>query len=396
MLYDYLSAEEILSDLIEINTVSALSNLELIKYIENYLSKLGLESVRISNHDGTKANLYATIGPSDTAGIVLSGHTDVVPVANQTWKTNPFELNRKSVDNKIRLYGRGTADMKGFISVVLSKVPDFLKANLITPIHIAFSYDEEIGCLGVGSMIEDMCKNLIKPQLVIIGEPTSMKIVNAHKGIQGFKTEIKGVSAHSSAPHLGVNAIKYAAEIINFLSNLAKDKETQKDPNNRFSPSWTTFNIGQIQGGEALNIIPEYCSFNWEFRPVPEEDIGLIKSQFDDFITQHIQPRIRKENPSANVTTKPLASVLPLQEDQNSLAERLARYLTGHNTTTTASYVAEASQFQSKGISAILCGPGNIEQAHKANEWIASDELKNCDAFLERLTTWAKTGDPVP
>ena len=257
---EHLSAEEILSDLIRFNTVSSVSNLELIKYIEDYLGNLGLEPVRISNEDGTKANLYATIGPGDKAGIVLSGHTDVVPVTNQPWNTNPFELKRETVDNKIRLYGRGTADMKGFISVVLSKVPNFLKANLRTPIHIAFSYDEEIGCLGVGSMIDDICKNLLKPQLVIIGEPTSMKIVNAHKGIQGFRTEIIGVAAHSSAPHLGVNAIKYAAEIINFLSNLAKDKETNNENNNRFDPPWTTFNIGQIQGGEALNIIPEYCS----------------------------------------------------------------------------------------------------------------------------------------
>ena len=393
---EHLSAEEILSDLIRFNTVSSVSNLELIKYIEDYLGDLGLEPVRISNEDGTKANLYATIGPGDKAGIVLSGHTDVVPVTNQPWNTNPFELKRKTVDNKIRLYGRGTADMKGFISVVLSKVPNFLKANLRTPIHIAFSYDEEIGCLGVGSMIDDICKNLLKPQLVIIGEPTSMKIVNAHKGIQGFRTEIIGVAAHSSAPHLGVNAIKYAAEIINFLSNLAKDKETNNENNNRFDPPWTTFNIGQIQGGEALNIIPEYCSFNWEFRPVPEEKIDLIKSQFDNFIEEYIQPQLHKENPKARVITKPLASVLPLQENQNSLAERLARYLTGHNTTTTASYVAEASQFQSKGISAVLCGPGNIEQAHKANEWIELDELKNCDAFLERLISWAKTGNPVP
>ena len=396
MLNEHLSAEEILSDLIGFNTVSAHSNLALIKYIEDYLSNFGLNPVRISNVDGTKANLYATIGPSDKPGIILSGHTDVVPVANQPWKTNPFELIRKPVNDKIRLYGRGTADMKGFISVVLSKVPNFIKANLKTPIHIAFSYDEEVGCLGVGSMIEDMCENLFKPQLVIIGEPTSMKIVNAHKGIQGFKTEVIGVAAHSSAPHLGVNAIKYAAEIINFLSRLAKDKESNNENSNRFDPSWTTFNIGQIQGGEALNIIPEYCSFNWEFRPIPEEDIDLIKSKFDSFIEEFIQPQLQKESPKARVITKPLASVLPLQEDQNSLAERLARHLTGHNSTTTASYVAEASQFQSKGISAVLCGPGNIEQAHKANEWISSDELKKCDAFLERLITWAKTGNPVP
>ncbi len=390
------TTEEILADLIAFNTVSALSNLELIEHVENYLDSWGVQSVRVSNDDGTKSNLYATIGSADRAGVVLSGHTDVVPVANQPWDSDPFELVQRTVEGEARLYGRGSADMKGFAAAVLAMVPDFVDADLKTPIHIALSYDEEIGCLGVGRMITSMCEQLTRPQLVIIGEPTSMQIVTAHKGIAGFRTEITGVAAHSSAPHLGVNAITYAAEIIRFLSELAAEKQAQGDPANGFHPPWTTFNVGQIQGGEALNIIPEHCAFNWEFRPLPDEDTAAIKARFDAFIADQIEPRLRAENPAAQIVTRPLAAVPPLHRDDNSPAERLARYLTGANTTHTAAYVAEASHFQASGIPAVICGPGNIDQAHQANEWIALDQLAQCTAFLQRLLDWAKSGASVP
>jgi len=390
------TAEEFLVDLVAFNTVSALSNLELIEYIEDYLVGLGIGSVRVASDDGAKSNLYATIGPADRAGVVLSGHTDVVPVANQPWDTDPFTLTRRSVDGELRLYGRGSADMKGFAAAVLAMVPDFAQADLKTPVHFAFSYDEEVGCLGVGRMIADMCDHLVQPQLVIIGEPTSMQIVTAHKGIQGFRTEITGVAAHSSAPHLGVNAIVYAAEIIRFLSELAAEKQAQGDPANGFHPPWTTFNVGQIQGGEALNIIPEHCAFNWEFRPVPDEDTAAIVARFDEFVAGQIEPRLRAENPAAAIVTRPLAAVPPLYRDDNSPAERLARHLTGANTTHTAAYVAEASQFQASGIPAVLCGPGNIDQAHQANEWITVDQLDQCTAFLHRLLDWAKSGAAIP
>ena len=390
------TAEEILVDLVGFNTVSAQSNLDLIEYIEAFLVKLGVGSVRIANDDGTKSNLYATIGPAERAGVVLSGHTDVVPVANQPWETDPFELTRRFVDGELRLYGRGSADMKGFIAAAMAMVPEFVEADLQTPIHLAFSYDEEIGCLGVGRMIAKMCNDLVRPQLVVIGEPTSMQIVTAHKGIQGFRTEITGVAAHSSAPHLGVNAINYAAEIIRFLAELAAEKQAQGDPANGFLPPWTTFNVGQIQGGEALNIIPEHCAFNWEFRPVPDEDTAAITARFDSFIADQIEPRLRAENPLAAITTRPLAAVPALRRDDDSPAERLARHLTGANTTHTAAYVAEASQFQANGIPAVLCGPGNIDQAHQANEWIALAQLDECTDFLRRLCSWAAIGAPVP
>ena len=390
------TTEEILVDLVAFNTVSARSNLELIEYVEAYLVDWGIGSVRVVSDDGSKSNLYATIGPADRAGVVLSGHTDVVPVANQPWESDPFDLTERTVDGQLRLYGRGSADMKGFAAAVLAMVPDFVAADLKTPIHIALSYDEEIGCLGVGRMIAKMCDELTTPQLVIIGEPTSMQIVTAHKGIQGFRTEITGVAAHSSSPHLGVNAIAYAAEIIRFLLELAAEKQADGDPANGFHPPWTTFNVGQIQGGEALNIIPEHCAFNWEFRPLPDEDAAAIKARYDVFIAEQIEPRLRAENPAASIVTRPLAAVPPLHRDDNSPAERLARHLTGANTTHTAAYVAEASQFQAGGIPAVICGPGNIDQAHQANEWIAVDQLNQCTDFLRRLLTWAESGAAVP
>lgn len=390
------TAVELLADLVAFNTVSARSNLELIEYVEDYLVGWGLGSTRVASDEGSKANLFATIGPAERPGVVLSGHTDVVPVANQLWDTDPFELTRRTVDGEARLVGRGAADMKGFIAAVLAMVPDFVEAGLKTPVHLAFSYDEEIGCLGVGRMIARMCADLVTPQLVIIGEPTSMQIVTAHKGIQGFRTEITGVAAHSSAPHLGVNAITYAAEIIRFLTDLAAQKQAEGDPANGFQPPWTTFNVGQIQGGEALNIIPEHCAFNWEFRPVPDEDTEALKARFDAFVAEQIEPRLRAENPSASIVTRPLAAVPPLRRQDNSPAERLARHLTGANATHTAAYVAEASQFQASGIPAVLCGPGNIAQAHQANEWIALDQLNECTKFLHRLRDWAKRGAPIP
>lgn len=390
------TAEEILADLVAFNTVSAHSNLELIEYVEDYLVERGVGSVRVGSDDGAKSNLFATIGPAERAGVVLSGHTDVVPVANQDWHTDPFALTRRTVDGELRLFGRGSADMKGFLAAVLAMVPNFTAADLKTPIHLAFSYDEEIGCLGVGRMIERMCEQLVPPQLVIIGEPTSMQIVTAHKGICGFRTEITGVAAHSSAPHLGVNAISYAAEIIRFLGELAAEKKAEGDPANGFHPPCTTFNVGQVHGGEALNIIAEHCAIDWEFRPLPDEDIAAITARVDEFIAREIAPRLRAENPAASVTTRPLAAVPPLHRHENSPAERLARHLTGANTSHTASYVAEASHFQASGIPAVLCGPGNIDQAHQANEWIALDQIDQCTAFLNRLLDWAKTGAPVP
>ncbi len=389
-------AIELLAQLVGFDTTSHLSNLDLIEFIEDYLGRHGVKNERIDSDDGTKSNLLATIGPVCEGGVVLSGHTDVVPVTGQDWTSDPFLLTEKEVDGEIRHYARGSADMKGFIAAVLAKVPQLVEANLQTPVHIALSYDEEVGCRGVGRMIARLGDAVPMPALAIVGEPTNMQIVTAHKGIRGFDTIFTGVAAHSSAPQLGANAIGFAGEFIAFLSGLADEHRQAPDPDSGFTPPWTTFNIGQIEGGEALNIIAERCVVSWEFRPLPDADADAIEARVRTWLDQEMRPRIKAVHADADVTLSPLAAVPPLRRDPDSAAERLVRQLTGANATQTAAYVADASQFQLHGIPTVLCGPGDIAQAHQPDEWIAQSEMDTCADFLDRLCDWAVSGAPVP
>lgn len=389
-------AIELLAQLVGFDTTSHRSNLDLIEFVEEYLERCGVESQRIESDDGAKSNLLATIGPAREGGVVLSGHTDVVPVTGQDWSTDPFLLSEKAVDGQPRHYARGAADMKGFIAAVLAKAPAFAAADLKTPIHIALSYDEEVGCRGVGRMIARLGDAVPMPALAIVGEPTNMQIVTAHKGIRGFDTTFSGVAAHSSAPQLGANAIGFAAEFIAFLSDLAAEHQLAADPESGFTPPWTTFNIGQIEGGEALNIIAERCVVSWEFRPLPDADADGIEARVRSYLDERLRPRMKAVHADADVSLAPLAAVPPLRRDTGSLAERLVRHLTGANATHTAAYVADASQFQLHGIPTVLCGPGDIAQAHQPDEWIAQSEMDACDAFLDRLLDWAVSGAPVP
>jgi acetylornithine deacetylase len=387
---------EILAQLVGFDTTSHRSNLDLIAFIEEYLARHGVQSQRIESDDGAKSNLLATIGPDREGGIVLSGHTDVVPVTGQDWTNDPFELTARNVDGEARQYARGSADMKGFIAAVLDKVPSLAAADLQTPVHIALSYDEEVGCRGVGRMIARLGDVVPMPALTIVGEPTLMQIVTAHKGIRGFETIFTGVAAHSSAPHLGANAICFAADFIAFLSAMTAEAEAAAMPESGFTPPWTTFNIGQIEGGEALNIIAERCSVSWEFRPLPEVDADAIEARVRTYLDEELRPRIKSVHQDADVQLSPLAAVPPLRADPGSAAERLVRHLTGANATHTAAYVADASQFQQHGIPTVLCGPGDIAQAHQADEWIAEKELDACATFLDRLQDWCVSGAPIP
>lgn len=387
---------EILARLIGFDTTSHLSNLDLIEFVEDHLSRHGVASRRIPSDDGSKTNLLASIGPETTGGVVLSGHTDVVPVAGQDWTSDPFLLDTREVDGQTRHFGRGTADMKGFIAAVLARVPALAQADLKTPIHIGLTYDEEVGCKGVGRMIEQLGSVVPMPAVAIVGEPTSMQIVTGHKGIRGFETVFTGVAAHSSAPHLGVNAIAHAARFIEFLTGLAAEIRDAADPENPFEPPWTTFNVGTIQGGEALNIIAERCAMKWEFRPLPETDAEAIVARVQNHIDNEIHPAMNAADPRASAELHALEAVPPMRPDPDSPAERLARHLTGANTTQTVAYVAEASQYQAHGIPTVLCGPGDIAQAHQPDEWIAQSELDACEAFLDRLQAWAVSGAPVP
>jgi len=387
---------ELLAQLIGFDTTSHLSNLDFIEFVEDYLSRHGVESRRIPSDDGSKTNLLTRIGPDIAGGVLLSGHTDVVPVAGQDWASDPFLLDTREVDGQTRHFGRGTADMKGFIAAVLARVPSLARADLKTPIHIGLTYDEEVGCKGVGRMIDQLGAVVTMPAVAIVGEPTSMQIVTGHKGIRGFETVFTGVAAHSSAPHLGVNAIAHAAQFIEFLTGLAAEIRDAADPDSPFEPPWTTFNIGTIQGGEALNIIAERCIVKWEFRPLPETDADAIVTEVRNHIENEIHPAMQAADPRAGAQLNALEAVPPMRPDKDSPAERLVRHLTGANTTQTVAYVAEASQYQAHGIPTVLCGPGDIAQAHQPDEWIAQSELDACEAFLDRLEAWAVFGEPIP
>ena len=382
------AAVAILDRLVGFDTVSTKSNLDLIGWVANYLDGLGIEAALTRNTEGTKANLYATLGPAERGGIILSGHTDVVPVAGQAWTSAPFRLDARGA----RLYGRGAADMKGFIALVLAMVPRALAAPLQIPLHIALSYDEEVGCLGVPALIRGLPEGAARPLLAIIGEPSGMQVANAHKGIHFLRTRLSGHEAHSSMPERGVNAIAAAAEMIVEIGRLAAQCRAAAGADSRFDPPYTSFNIGRIAGGEAVNIIARDCAFDWEFRPIPGEDAAALRRRIDDYVTTDLLPRMRERHRDAAIETETMALVPPLVPDPASPAEALARDLTGANEATTIAFATEAGLFQAAGIPAVICGPGSIEVAHQPDEYITREELAAGGAFLDRLLAWAQRG----
>jgi acetylornithine deacetylase len=376
---------ELIRRLVAFNTVSAQSNLELIHFVRDYLRDCGIDSRLTHDAAKNKANLLAAIGPRVAGGIVLSGHTDVVPVAGQPWDSDPFTV----VERDGRLYGRGTADMKSFLAIALALVPEFSSARLRVPIYLALSYDEEVGCLGVGGILTDLAAALPRPAAAIIGEPTLMQLVNRHKGFYGFTTTISGRDGHSSGTHRGVNAIAYAADMVAFLSRLAAELGERGPYDDGFDPPYTTLNVGMIRGGTALNIIARQCSFDWEFRPIPGFDSPSIRRRLDAYVAEEILPRMRRVAPDADVATIPLCRQPALVPEADSPAEALVRLLTGANSAAAVSFGTEASLFQESGIPAVVCGPGSIEQAHKPNEFIALGQIEACVAFLRRFKEWA-------
>ena len=385
-----IAARDMLARLIGFDTTSALSNLALIDSVADYLDGHGVTSRLIRNEAGDKANLFATVGPETDGGLVLSGHTDVVPVAGQDWSSDPFE----AVIKDGRLFGRGSCDMKGFIAASLSLVPEMLAAELKTPIHFAFSYDEEVGCAGVPGLLAEIAKSLPQPAMAIIGEPTSMQLVNSHKGIYAFETVLTGREAHSSATDDGVSAILHGTEFIAFLASLAEEMSTQGPFREAFDPPYTTFNIGQINGGTAVNIIPRECRIVWEFRPVPGLDPSSLKTRIETFANDVLRPRMQARFPEANVTTTEFAGAPPLVPQEGSPAEALVRRLTGANRAGSISFATEAGQFAEKDMSAVVIGPGSIEQAHKPDEYIDLSQLAACEDFLKKLIAWAANTAP--
>lgn len=375
---------ELLARLVAFDTTSHKSNLEIVAFIEDYLLQHGVASLRVVAGDGLKANLYATIGPSDRGGIALSGHTDVVPVDGQTWSSDPFKLRSEGG----RHFARGACDMKGYLACMLAAVPDFKQRKLKTPIHLAFSYDEEVGCLGVRPMIAELGKRLAKPRLVIVGEPTNMQVVDAHKGPVRWQVEVTGRAAHSSMAHLGVNAITYAARLITELERMEADlKVTSRD--DRFNPPFATLQVTKLEGGTANNIIPIFCRFGFEVRALPGVDVDAIEQRIRTFAETNCLPEMLRVADEAAISILRANTVPPFAAEPDSEATSLALKLTGQNGTHTVSYATEAGLFQDAGSASIVCGPGDIAQAHTPDEWIADSEINKCMAFMARLADWA-------
>lgn len=383
-------AVELLDRLVACPTVSQDSNLALIEFVRDYLARWNIP-VRLTFNDArTKANLFASIG-SGPGGVVLSGHTDVVPVAGQAWSSDPFAM----VERDGNLFGRGTADMKGFIATVLALVPEFVGRALPEPIHLAFSYDEEVGCLGVQALIADLRTAGIAPRLAIIGEPTLMRVIHAHKGIYGFRSTVTGVPAHSSQPQRGVNAIAAVGDLITFLDGEARAAELRARPDDAFEPPYTTYNLGTIAGGTAMNIIAASAELLWEFRPVPWDDADELAARSARFVAEALRPRLKARDAQADAATEILCRVPPLTPDPTSPAERLALRLRGQNQAGNIAFATEAGLFQQAGIAAVICGPGSIDDAHRADEFVARTQLEACRQFLGRVVDAISSGTTV-
>ena len=373
--------------MVAFDTTSALSNLPLIDFVADYLKGFGVTSEIILDPTGKKANLIATFGGGGAqGGIILSGHSDVVPVKGQAWNTDPFETIKKDG----RLYGRGTADMKSFIAVVLALVPEFLAKPLRTQVRLAVSYDEEVGCLGAPSLAKSMATGSdTAPTIVIVGEPTSMRVVTAHKGIRSFRTTVTGTEAHSSAPDSGNNAIMHAVKLVGFLRGLARElRGSIQDP--EFDTPFSSINVGRIDGGTAVNIIPKTCTIHWEYRSLPGTDDNEIIERFHAFTRDEWLPAIEAENEIIKIKTEAVAHVPAYEAEANSPATSLALDLAATNLTAKVSYGSEAGIFQGAGFSTVLCGPGDIADAHIPNESIAISQIDACTDFMRRLITRAQ------
>jgi acetylornithine deacetylase len=375
------SPVEMIETLVAFDTTSRESNLEMIHFVEDYLRGHGIESTLVFNDDESKANLVATIGPAASrGGIVLSGHSDVVPVDGQTWSTEPFRV----VERDGRLYGRGTCDMKGFLAVALALVPEFKERALRSPVHLVLTYDEETDCSGAARLMQALPETGLAPRAVIIGEPTEMRIINAHKGQCTLETVIVGREAHSSATHLGVNAIDVAAQLIAFLAALSKEMESLPSPLDGMTPPFSTINVGTIKGGQQFNIVPAACRFEWEIRAVPGHDAEEIIARFEAHAAD-LLAGMHGKFPGAAIDTTVTCANAPFVPEDDSPAETLVKSLVGTNEAGAIAFGTEAPCYQQAGLSVVVFGPGSIDQAHKPDEYIALDQVDACVAFMRRL-----------
>ncbi|MDU8357625.1 acetylornithine deacetylase [Pseudomonas syringae group sp. J309-1] len=380
------ASRELLARLVAFDTTSRESNLSLIEFVREYLDGHGVSCELIYNAQKTKANLFATIGPAEVPGIVLSGHTDVVPVDGQAWTFPPFELSEKEG----RLYGRGTADMKGYIACVMALVPELTRNTLRMPVHIALSYDEEVGCLGVRSLLEVLGSKPVKPLLCVIGEPTELKPVLGHKGKVAMRCDVHGLACHSAHAPSGVNAIEYAAQLINELGRLGKALQAEERQDARFDPPFSTVQIGVIGGGVALNIVPEHCRFDFEVRSLPVEDPRHVISALHAYAQNELLPAMRAVSGQSDIRLTELSSYPGLDISMQSQAAELIAEFCGSRSFGTVAFGTEGGLFDQSGIPAVVCGPGSMAQGHKPDEFISVEQLGACDRMLGQVLAFVR------
>jgi acetylornithine deacetylase len=382
------TSRDLLAKLIAFNTVSRESNLALIEFIHDYLKGLGVACEWDYNAERSKANLFATIGPDDRGGVVLSGHTDVVPVAGQAWTVEPFQLTER--DGK--LYGRGSADMKGYIACVLATVPRFLDQPLRVPVHLAFSYDEEVGCLGVRSLLAELERRPHRPIACIIGEPTELKPVLGHKGKLAMRCQVQGAACHSAYAPQGVNAIEYAARLIGKLGEIGEQLARVELHDRRFDPPFSTVQTGVIQGGRALNIVPAECQFDFEVRALPDFDAQQVVELLAGYAESQLLPAMRARSAETGIAFQPLSAYPGLATDPHSEVAELLALISGSREFGTVAFGTEGGLFHQAGIPTVVCGPGSMEQGHKPDEFVSQEQLDGCDAMLGRLAEWLRRG----
>lgn len=371
---------DVLDRLIAFPTISSESNMECILYLQDYLSALGARCVLTSEVAG-KANLFATLGPEGDGGIVLSGHTDVVPVEGQNWSSDPFKMRCEAG----KLFGRGSCDMKGFIAASIVTAQDYAKRDLKRPIHFALTYDEEVGCMGGRVLVDQLIKDGLKPSVCIVGEPTSMRIIEGHKGCCEYSTEFTGVEGHSSLPHQSVNALEYATRFVTHLMKVRENLPEMAPENSKFDPPFSTSSICGLHSGVAHNVIPNKALVEWEMRVIQQSDHTYLREAMQDFVDTVLLPEMKAKSPKAGIEEVVCTEVVGLEPEADNEAVRIIRELTGRNSTDVVSFGTEAGLYQAAGVSAALCGPGSIEQAHRPDEFVDIAQLDECLKMLGRL-----------
>ena len=372
---------DLLRELVACPTVSADSNLDMMAILANRLEDAGARVQILSDDTGTKANMFATLGPEQEGGLVLSGHSDVVPVTDQPWTSDPFGM----IERDGALYGRGTCDMKGFIACAVTMAERYARRDLSRPVHFAFTYDEEVGCLGGQALVDALRAQGVRPDMAIVGEPTSMRIIEGHKGCCEYTAHFRGLEGHGSAPDRGVNAAEYATRYVSKLLELREELKSRVPSGSRFDPPWTTINVGRIHGGSAHNVIASLAEVDWEMRPVQWGDADFVKGEMSAFVDQVLRPAMQAVDPNADIWTDVIGEVAGLEPMEENAARDLVTKLTGANGADLVAFGTEAGLFQSLGTHVVVCGPGSIEQAHMADEFITVEQMEACLKMLDRV-----------